>query len=201
MNVIQFLTGPTIMTVRFVYTFSNWFHDNYAHFQQQFTDKGSICRSAINRCGTSHWNTQLPFLMSWERPDQEILPRSSTYTSERSTLWCCGSWVESVGYLTHQVLNPGPVEYESITLSAHPQLLFARHWAQVCIQYTDNMLTCHFADTPAQEDVHLYVIDTWVGFHNMKKNYDVRYESIVNVSKRVTNCPILLLIYWLINPL
>ena len=33
-----------------------------------------------------HWNKQLPILMSWVRPDREILPRLSTNTSERSSL-------------------------------------------------------------------------------------------------------------------
>ena len=54
----------------------------------QYTDTGPTCRCAIHWCGTSHWNTQLPILMSWVRPDREILPRPSTHTSERST-WCC----------------------------------------------------------------------------------------------------------------
>ena len=58
----------------------------------QYTDTGSTCRCAINLCGTLHWNTQ-PISMSWVRPDWEILPRSSTHTSERSTLWCFyGAW-------------------------------------------------------------------------------------------------------------
>ena len=34
----------------------------------------------------SHWNTQLPILMSWVRPHREILPRPFTHTSERSPL-------------------------------------------------------------------------------------------------------------------
>ena len=40
----------------------------------QYTDTGPTCRCAIHWCGTSHWNTQLPILMSWVRPDLEILP-------------------------------------------------------------------------------------------------------------------------------
>ena len=44
---------------------------------------------SIEWCGTSHWNTQLPILMSWVRPDREVLSRPSTLTSERSTQWCC----------------------------------------------------------------------------------------------------------------
>ena len=54
----------------------------------QYTDTGPTCRCAIHWCGTSHWNTQLPVLMSWVRTDREILPRPSTHTSECST-WCC----------------------------------------------------------------------------------------------------------------
>ena len=48
---------------------------------------GPTCRCVIHWCGTSHWNTQLPILMSWVRPDREILPWSFTHTSERSTWW------------------------------------------------------------------------------------------------------------------
>ena len=33
-----------------------------------------------------YWTTQLPILMSWVKPDQEILPRPSTHTSKCSTL-------------------------------------------------------------------------------------------------------------------
>ena len=44
----------------------------------------------ISLCYPLMWNvTQLPILMSWVRPHQEILPRPSTHTSKRSTLWCC----------------------------------------------------------------------------------------------------------------
>ena len=50
----------------------------------QYTDTWPTCRYAIHWCGTSHWNTQLPILMSWVRPDREILPRPSKHTSERS---------------------------------------------------------------------------------------------------------------------
>ena len=60
----------------------------------QYTDTGPTCRCAIHRCGTSHWNTQLPIFMSWVRPDREILPRPSTHTSERST-WCCNGGQQS----------------------------------------------------------------------------------------------------------
>ena len=54
----------------------------------QYTDIGPTCHCAIHCCGTSHWNTKLPISMSWVRPDQEILPQSSTHTSEHSTLSC-----------------------------------------------------------------------------------------------------------------
>ena len=55
-----------------------------------YTDTGSTRRCAIHWCGMSHWNTQLPILISCVRPDREIVPRPSTQASERSTLWCCG---------------------------------------------------------------------------------------------------------------
>ena len=51
--------------------------------------KRPTCRCAIHWCGTSHWNTQLPILMSWVRPDREILPRPSSLTSIRPTLRYC----------------------------------------------------------------------------------------------------------------
>ena len=63
-------------------------HRTWHPTPSQYTDTGPTCRCAIHRCGTSHWNTQLPILMSWVRPDREILPRPSTHTRERST-WCC----------------------------------------------------------------------------------------------------------------
>ena len=37
--------------------------------------------SSTHWCWTSHWNTQLSILMSWVRPDQEILIRPSKHTS------------------------------------------------------------------------------------------------------------------------
>ena len=55
----------------------------------QYTDTEPTCRCAIHWCRTSHWNTQLPILMSWVRPDWGVLPRPSTHTSEHSTLRCC----------------------------------------------------------------------------------------------------------------
>ena len=72
-------------------------HRTWHSTPSQYTDTGSTCCCAIHWCGTSHWNTQLPILMSWVRPAWEILPWPSTHTSERSTLWCCygGSSVES----------------------------------------------------------------------------------------------------------
>ena len=93
----------------------------------QYTDTGPTCCCAIHWCGTSHWNTQLPILMSWVRPDREILPRPSTHTSERST-WCChggqnvGSSVESTvptGSWTRDLWCANPVCY----LLAHSDFL------------------------------------------------------------------------------
>ena len=52
----------------------------------QYTDTGPTCRCAFHWCGTSHWNTQLPILMSWVRPDREILPRPSTQTPANAQL-------------------------------------------------------------------------------------------------------------------
>ena len=57
----------------------------------QYTDTGPTYH-VIHWCGTLHWNTQLPLLMSWVRPDWEILPQSSKHTSKRSTLWCSIWW-------------------------------------------------------------------------------------------------------------
>ena len=37
----------------------------------------------------SHWNSQLPILISWVKPDREIFSRPSTHASERSSLLCC----------------------------------------------------------------------------------------------------------------
>ena len=48
-------------------------HRTWHPTQSQYTDKGLTCRCAIHWCGTSHWNTQLPTLMSWVRPNWEIL--------------------------------------------------------------------------------------------------------------------------------
>ena len=52
----------------------------------QYADTGPTYHCAVHLCETSHWNTQLPILNSRVRPDQDILPRPSTHTSERSTL-------------------------------------------------------------------------------------------------------------------
>ena len=48
---------------------------------------GAYLSLCYPRCGTSHWNTQLPIFLSWVRPAREILPDLS-HTSEHST-WCC----------------------------------------------------------------------------------------------------------------
>ena len=55
----------------------------------------------LSMCYPIMWNVTLEYklliLMSWVRLKREILPRTSTQTSERSTLWYwyCGSSVES----------------------------------------------------------------------------------------------------------
>ena len=51
-------------------------------------DSRPICGCAIHWWGMSHWNTYLPILMSWVRPNREILPKPSTHTSECWNLWC-----------------------------------------------------------------------------------------------------------------
>ena len=53
-------------------------------FVKRGPDTGSTCRCVIHWCGTSHWNTQLPILISL------VHPRPSTHTSEGSTLCCYG---------------------------------------------------------------------------------------------------------------
>ena len=70
----------------------------------------------------SQWNTQLPILVSWARPDREILPRPSTHPSKRTpdSGMVVVSWTPGRKYCTKQV---PAVVFESITLSAHPQLL------------------------------------------------------------------------------
>ena len=72
----------------------------------QYTNMGPTC-CVINRCGTSHWNTQLPILMSWVRPNQEILSRPSTRTSERSALWCCYGGSRKLGFVYVLVIQWG----------------------------------------------------------------------------------------------
>ena len=91
----------------------------------QYTDTGPTCSCTNHWCRTSYWNTQLPILMSRVRPDREILPRPSTYTSERSTDSGMVVVSRKLGrkYCTNQLYNPGPVVCESITLSARPELL------------------------------------------------------------------------------
>ena len=97
-------------------------HRTWHPTPSQYTDTGPTCCCAIYWCGTSHWNTQLPILMSWVRPNRETLPRSSTHTHQRK-LNLMLSWWSSRKYRTNRVLNPGPVVCESITLSARPQRL------------------------------------------------------------------------------
>ena len=61
-------------------------HGTWHPTLSQYTDTGPTCRCAIHWCAMSHWNTQLPILIPWVRPDREILLRLSTHTSECSTL-------------------------------------------------------------------------------------------------------------------
>ena len=81
----------------------------------QYTDIGLTCRCAIHLCGTSHWNTQLPILMSWVRPDREILHRPSTHipaNAQLGAVMVINSRKLSRKYRTNRVLNPGPVVCE-----------------------------------------------------------------------------------------
>ena len=100
-------------------------HRTWHPTPSQYTDTGPTCRCATHWCGTSHWNTKLPILMSCVRPNREILPQPSTHTSEHSTLCYGGSQLEAPQkvYRTHRVFNMGPVVCKSTTLPARPQLL------------------------------------------------------------------------------
>ena len=65
---------------------STWLLNIQGHITTVATcSSGTVTRNAMPQTqdmtrGTSHWNTQLPILMSRVRPDQEILPRPSTHT-------------------------------------------------------------------------------------------------------------------------
>ena len=101
-------------------------HRTWHPTSSQYTNTGPTCH-AIHWCGPSYRYTQLPTLMSWVWPDQEILLRPSTHISEYSTDHVAGMVVISQKLsrkctITHQVMNPGPVVCESITLSARPPL-------------------------------------------------------------------------------
>ena len=100
-------------------------HRTWLPTLSQYTDTGSTWHCAIHWCGTSHWNTQLPFLMSWVRPEWEMLPRSSTHPSKHSTDsgMVVVSWKLGRKFSISRVLNPVPVVCESITQSARLQLL------------------------------------------------------------------------------
>ena len=104
--------------------------------QSQYTVTGPTCRCAIHWCGTSHWNTQLPILMSWVRPDREIFLRPSTHTSERDAVKVIISWKLGRKYRTNWVLNPWPMLWEAITLSARPLRLQKRIGSFGLINYT-----------------------------------------------------------------
>ena len=71
--------------------------------------------------------TTSPNLMSWVRPDQEILPDlpHTPANAQVMRLWCCYGGSQKFGRkrTALAVLNLGPVECESITLYARPQLL------------------------------------------------------------------------------
>ena len=79
----------------------------------------ATCRCAIHWCGTSHWNTQLPILMSWVRPNWE--KSSPTFhTLQRMLnlmlLWwlTVGSSVESTvptGSWTRDLWCANPLRY------------------------------------------------------------------------------------------
>ena len=94
-------------------------HRTWHPTPSQYTDTGSTCRCAIHWCWTSHWNTQLPILMSWVRPD---LPHTPAYAPLYAVI-VVNSRQLSRKYHTDWVFNPGPVVCESITLSARPQQL------------------------------------------------------------------------------
>ena len=54
-------------------------------------------RANLLLCYPLMWNLILGYTttqLTWVRPDREILPWSSTHTSECSTLWCCYGWKE-----------------------------------------------------------------------------------------------------------
>ena len=64
--------------------------------------------------------------MSWVRPDQEILtelPHTPANAQPYDAVMVVISGKLGRKNRTNLVLNPGPVVCESITLSAHPQLL------------------------------------------------------------------------------
>ena len=47
----------------------------------QYTTSGPTCHCTILWRVMLHWNTQLPILLSWVRPDREIFPRASTHAA------------------------------------------------------------------------------------------------------------------------
>ena len=125
-------------------------------------------RCAIHWCGM---NTRLAILMSWVRPDREILPRPYTHTGECSTLWCCYGGSQSEArwkvYRTHWVLNPGPVVCESITLSTSPQLLLIQH----LLLNSKNRASC-----PLQGTVNGGAVSKWPGCR-----WDVKHNQLTIV--------------------
>ena len=81
------------------------------------------CRCAIHWCGMSHWNIQLPILMSWVRPDLEVLPDlpHTTANAQLDAVMVVISRKLARKYRTNQVLNPGPLVCES-PLNPFPSL-------------------------------------------------------------------------------
>ena len=106
----------------------------------QYTDTGPTCRCAIHRCGTSHWNTQLPILMSWVRPIQEILPHTPASAQLYDTDMVVVRRKLCIKFHTIQGLNPGPVVCASITLYACRQLLPLGNIRQPLSLVTQNVM-------------------------------------------------------------
>ena len=61
----------------------------------QYTDIRLTCRCAFHLCGKSHWYTQLPFWVSWVKPDWEILPRNHTYQQTLNFMMLLGWYMPS----------------------------------------------------------------------------------------------------------
>ena len=114
----------------------------------QYTNTGPSCCCAINWSGMSYQNTQLPTLMSFVRPDQEIILRPSTHQRTLNSIYDAFMVVarRKLGrkYCTNWVLNPGHVVCESITLSARPQLLPTDTWTNSSVYIISYAIRCCF---------------------------------------------------------